>query len=735
MIENLQEHSSHEQARLRLLGELSAAFAEAGRTDEELLDLIARCTAEAIPEICLLRLMSRDGKRLKLASIYGPDPEAVAFFRKILMGASPLLENQPQAVQAIRTGETVVWSDLPPAYTERLVRPELWPLVERFGPKRSLSVQMRTRGRVIGVLTIGRSRPELPPFSAADQALAEAVAAWAAPAIENARLHRLLTTEQKTLETIISEKTSELEEVRWRLAEMTRLQRATVDNANYAVLTTRLDGTIITFNAAAESWLGYRSEEVANKVSAALLHDPQELEERARELASELGEPVAPGFDVLVTQARRGKAEVREWSYLGKDGTRFPVRLYVSPVRARGGRVSGFVCTANDLRSEKTEAALREARATAERANTAKSEFLSRMSHELRTPLNAIIGFSQLLGRRDLPESQREYVSYIEKSGSHLLDLINEVLDIARIEAGKMSVSLEPVDLGELLGEVISLIAPQAEKRQILLIQTVSSNGWVNADKQRLKQVLLNLCSNAVKFNREEGQMHVSVERLDSGRFRIAVEDTGPGIAPEERPRLFQPFERLSADQRGTEGSGLGLALSKHLVELMDGTIGCESEVGRGSTFWIDLPPAEPPEPKVPEAPEAGLDDGQSRRATVLYIEVNLSYYRLVEAIFKQRPQIQMIAAMQGQMGLELAREHRPDLILLDLDLPDLEGDEVLRRLKQIPETQDIPVVVLTADALRRKEEKVAWPEAAAHVTKPFQIRAFLALVDELLTR
>jgi len=853
------------QERLHLLGELTTAFAEV-HNDQALLDLIARRTAEVVPEFCTVRLLSADGRRLMTASIFAPEPEAVVFLREILGGASSLVEDHPQAAQALRTGQTVLSPDLPLTLTQNLIRPELWPLVERFGPKQALVVPMRVRGRTIGVLSIGRYQPALPLFSADDQELVQEVASRAALAIENAQLHRLLTTERETLERIIAEKTSEAEEARWKLEEVTRLQRATTDNAKYAIITTRLDGTIITANTAAERWLGYRSDEVADKVSVASLHDPRELEARALELAGELAEPVAPGFEVLVTQARRGQAEVREWTYLGKDGVRFPARLSVSPIRSKGGRVSGFVFTASDLRAyrqaeealdaerertrsilnaagegilgidlrtqslflnpaatamlgwtsddlqphnahellhhsypdgqpypltespiyltctqgtscqmtgelfwskdgravpvdytstplyhqgkpvgavvvfrdvterQRIEAAMREARGAAERANTAKSEFLSRMSHELRTPLNAIIGFSQLLQRKPLSDLQSEYVGYIEKSGDHLLTLINEVLDIARIEAGRMSLSLEPTDLQDLIEEVITLITPLAEKRQIQLIQTTSSAGCVHADKQRLKQVLLNLCSNAVKYNQNEGQVHVWVERLATGRFQIGVEDSGLGIAPEQQSRLFVPFERLGADQPGTEGTGLGLVLSKHLIELMHGTIGFESVVGQGSTFWVELPAAEPEDVKAPQVPEISIAGGRGRGATVLYIEDNLSNYRLVESIFEQRPQVRLIPAMQGRLGLELAGEHRPDLILLDLHLPDLAGDEVLRRLKENPETRNIPVVILTADALRCSQERLEKLGAAAYVTKPLQIQPFLALVDQILS-
>jgi PAS domain S-box-containing protein len=726
-----QEELPSAQEHLRLLGELSAALAELSQDDQAMLDLIARRTVEAVPEVCSLRLLSADGKRLRLASIYAKDPDAAAFVREILEGVSPLLSHQPQAAEALRLDLAVLSQELPAAYTHNLVRPELWSLADRFAPKRMLVVPMSVRGRKIGVLAIGRYGSSLAPFSEADQALAKEIAALASLAIENARLRRLLTAERETLESLIAEKTSELEEVRWKLEEVTRLQRATVDNANYAIVTTRLDGTIVTFNSAAERWLGYRARELTGTASATALHDPAELEVRAYELSQELGVPVAPGFEVLVTQARQGQSEVREWTYLGKEGVRFPVRLSVSAIRSKRGRISGFVCTASDLRAyrqaeealeaerkltrsilnaagegilgidlrshslflnpaatamlgwssddlkihnahdlfhhsyadgtpfpltespiyltctrgttfqvtdelfwskdgrpvpvdytstpllhqgepmgavvvfrdvterQQTEAALREAQAEAERANAAKSEFLSRMSHELRTPLNAIIGFSQLLTRKHLPEPQAEYVGYIEQSGNHLLGLINEVLDISRIEAGRLVPSLEPIDLPELLGEVIALIHPMAAKRRLQLTQALPPTGSVKADRQRLKQVLLNLCSNAVKYNRDDGKIHVSAERLETGRFRIAVEDTGEGIAPEYFGRLFVPFERLDADRNNTEGSGLGLALSKNLVELMQGTLGFESVVGRGSTFWIELPP----EPSSPSRP------------------------------------------------------------------------------------------------------------------------------------
>ena len=378
------------------------------------------------------------------------------------------------------------------------------------------------------------------------------------------------------------------------------------------------------------------------------------------------------------------------------------------------------------------------AEAEAARANHAKSDFLSRMSHELRTPLNAILGFAQLLELDAQRPEDRESIDQIVKGGRHLLSLINEILDIARIEAGRLPLSPEPVRVGDSIQQVLDLARPLAVARSIELesIGEALHSQHVWADHQRLQQVLLNLVSNAIKYDREGGRLTVACHAVAEGRLRISVTDTGPGISPALRERLFQPFDRLGAEQRGVEGTGLGLALSKRLVEAMSGVIGLDSAPGKGSTFWVEFLQAESPVDRLTrtEPSPAVLASPAERDGTVLYIEDNLSNLRLVERTIALRPGVKIIPAMLGRLGLALAHQHRPDLVLLDLHLPDISGDHVLRELQEDPELRRTPVVILSADATPGQVQRLLAAGARAYLTKPLDVRQFLALLDEILS-
>ncbi len=386
----------------------------------------------------------------------------------------------------------------------------------------------------------------------------------------------------------------------------------------------------------------------------------------------------------------------------------------------------------------RTEIQAREqAREEAERANRAKSEFLSRMSHELRTPLNAIIGFGQLLEMGAQNPRQRENVFHILKGGKHLLGLINEVLDIARIESGRLDMTLESVSVTQVFTEAVALIEPLAAQRKVRVGRIDgAADLFIRADRQRLSQVVLNLLSNAVKYNRVGGSVGLSCTALPDGRRRLGISDTGPGISPADQSRLFIPFERLGAETSTVEGTGIGLALSKRLVEAMGGRIGVESVEGQGSTFFFELPAADQeasqneiavdgpflPPPTVETQPK------------VLYIEDNLSNFTLVErALEAKRPGVRLLGAMQGQLGLDMASEHRPDLILLDLQLPDIPGDELLRRLQADEKTRHIPVVMVSADATQGQVRRLLALGARSYLTKPLDLRVFLETFDDAL--
>ncbi len=378
---------------------------------------------------------------------------------------------------------------------------------------------------------------------------------------------------------------------------------------------------------------------------------------------------------------------------------------------------------------------LREAQATAERANNAKSEFLSRMSHELRTPLNAVLGFAQLLDMDALTPDQSENVSQITKGGSHLLDLINEILDISQIESGRMSLSPEPVLVSEVIDAAVRLVRPLAEERSVHLIALPAQEQerFVIADRQRLKQILLNLLSNGIKYNRPGGSVSISLVEPAAGSLRIQVGDTGLGVAPDKLHLLFAPFERLGAEHTSIQGTGVGLALSRGLAEAMGGTLGVESTPNRGSTFWVELPLVENPVDAHEVAAVGAVAPERDDTLLVLHIEDNPANVALVERVLAQRPEVTLIPALQGRMGLDLARRHRPILILLDLNLADLPGTEVLSALRADPVTAAIPVVVVSADAMPRQIQRVLSGGAVAYLSKPIDIRQLLMLVDDAI--
>ncbi len=441
--------------------------------------------------------------------------------------------------------------------------------------------------------------------------------------------------------------------------------------------------------------------------------------------------------NMIMSSDHEMRAPVRgsECVYRLKDGTQVPVLFSAAPLLDEN-EAAGEVWLAQDISERKlAEEELRAAKFEAERASSAKSDLLSRTSHELRTPLNAILGFAQLLEMSDLTEMDRSNVEYILKGGRHLLQLINEVLEIAGIESGRRTLSPEAVYVPDAVMESIDLVRPLAAKRNITIRDFLAADHWVMADRQRLQQVLINLLSNAVKYNREGGMVLVECERRPERFLRIIIRDTGAGITQEGLRKLFVPFERLGAEQAGVEGTGLGLSFAKSFIEAMGGTIGVTSTLGVGSTFWIDIPRAD-----APEMPEAAPRDllaasvsPDARPNRLLYIEDNGSNRELVERIITYRPSIELITYSTGSEGLAAARERHPDLVLLDLHLPDIWGDEVIRQLKRDPQTSDIPVIMLSADATPRQIQRLLSLGADAYLTKPINVHQLLTVLDEKL--
>lgn len=382
--------------------------------------------------------------------------------------------------------------------------------------------------------------------------------------------------------------------------------------------------------------------------------------------------------------------------------------------------------------------ALLEAKNEAERANQSKSEFLSRMSHELRTPLNAILGFGQLLALAEPDPVRHGHVQQIIGGGKHLLALINEVLDLARVESGKMAVSLEAVTVADVVQECVALVQPQAEARRVRVqVDVCQPSVAVLADGIRLRQVLLNLLSNAIKYNHQGGSVHVACELMPAA-LKLMVTDSGQGLSPDEVSRLFVPFERLNADEHQVEGTGIGLALSKRLVQLMNGEIGVSSHKGAGSTFWVQFPLAQSSQPVLPHAPKDGVSQpvatecGGVPLRTVLCMEDNPNNLQLMESILGMLPGVRMLSAISPGLGVEMAQAHQPDLILLDINLPDMDGFEVMRCLREHPATKSIPVVAVSANAMEQDLARGMAAGFADYVTKPIDVGRLLRVVEEL---
>ena len=513
------------------------------------------------------------------------------------------------------------------------------------------------------------------------------------------------------------------------------LQNAILTSANFSLIATDEKGIVQLFNVGAERMLGYTAAEVVNKLNPSDIHDPEEVRARAQALSLELATPITPGFEALAFKASRGIEDIYELTYICKDGSRFPAIVSITALRDDYGEIIGYLLigTDNSVR-KRVELELNKAMAVAEKANLAKSDFLSSMSHELRTPLSAILGFAQLIesGSPSPTASQKRSIDQILKAGWYLLELINEILDLALIESGRLPLSLEPTSLGDVVRECHAMIEPQAQKRGIsMTFPEIEISYFVKADRMRLKQVLINLLSNAVKYNKVGGSIVVEYTLSTPGRIRICVTDTGEGLSQANLAQLFQPFNRLGKESGIEEGTGIGLMVSKQLVELMKGKIGVESTVGTGSVFWFELNlTAEPRAASVAATVIAQAQAQAGARRTLLYVEDNPANLMLVEDLVARRPDIRLLSAADGNRGVEIARASRPDVILMDINLPGISGIQALRLLRADPATAHIPVVALSANAMPRDIEKGLAAGFFRYLTKPIRVSEFMDALD-----
>ncbi|MEO8466998.1 MAG: ATP-binding protein [Gammaproteobacteria bacterium] len=520
------------------------------------------------------------------------------------------------------------------------------------------------------------------------------------------------------------------------------LQNAILTSANFSIIATDEKGIIQLFNVGAERMLGYSAAEVVNKISPSDIHDPHEVKARAEALSVELATAITPGFEALAFKASREIEDIYELTYICKDGSRFPAIVSITALRDDFGAIIGYLLigTDNSVR-KRVESELHQAIAAAEKANHAKSDFLSGMSHELRTPLNAILGFAQLVesGSPSPTPTQKRNIDQILKAGWYLLELINEILDLALIESGTLTLSAEPVSLIEVLLECRSMIEPQAQKRGIqITFPRFDIPYFVNVDRTRVKQVLINLLFNAVKYNKPAGTVAVECTLSAANSIRISIRDTGAGLTAAELAQLFQPFNRLGKEASAEEGTGIGLVMTKRLVELMGGSIGADSTVGVGSVFWVEFGlttlPLLTPQEVEHVRPKTHVPEERTPMRTVLYVEDNPANLELVEQLIARRSDLRLLSAVDATAGIQSARAHHPEVILMDINLPGISGVEALKILRADPSTAHIPIIAISANAVPRDIEKGLAAGFFDYITKPIKVNQFMNAIDVALT-
>ena len=515
-----------------------------------------------------------------------------------------------------------------------------------------------------------------------------------------------------------------------RLRDQQFYTRSLIESNVDALMTTDLRGIISDVNQQMEALTGCTRDELIGAPFKNYFTDP----DRAQA--------------AIMRALREGKVTNYELTAHARDGKETVVSYNANTFHDRDRQLQGVLAVARDITERKQfehtlqeyNVELENAKAAAEKANLAKSEFLSSMSHELRSPLNAVLGFAQLL-ESDIPPpsaAQKLSINQILQAGWYLLRLINEILDLAMIESGKVSISQESMSLTDVLQECQTMIEPQAHKRGIrMTFPDFNEPAYVRADRTRVKQVMINLLANAIKYNRESGSVDVECVARGDNRLRISVKDTGAGLAPEQLAQLFQPFNRLGRETSAEEGTGIGLVVTKRLVELMGGTIGVESSVGIGTVFWLELAADQAPKlalngiaKTAPREPEHVPERVPSSQRTLLYVEDNPANLALVEQLIARRGDLKLLTAIDGHLGVQLARAYQPDVILMDINLPGISGYGALAILQEDPATAHIPVLALSANAVPRDIERGIEAGFFRYLTKPIKVAEFMDALD-----
>ena len=511
------------------------------------------------------------------------------------------------------------------------------------------------------------------------------------------------------------------------------LQQTILANVNFSVVATDPCGAILWINAAAERWLGLSVDELKGRATPAIFLDREELGRRAAELTAELGHPVEPGFEALIGRFKRGIIEgEREWTYLHKDGTRLPVAVSVAALRTTAGDVTGYLLIGRDIAQRKAaERRQTELMEQLQDAYKIKTAFLANVSHEIRTPMNGILGMTELLQRTDLPPIQRYYVENIRECGESLLLIVNDVLDMAKLESGKLTFERTAFDLLETVGKTVEFVSPAAEKKGIPVVLSFSPEvpGLVLGDPGRLRQILTNLVGNAIKFT-DTGAVTVYVGSAKCSSnphlLRFEVKDTGIGISPEAKAKLFQPFVQAAPSiTRRFGGTGLGLSIARQLVLLMGGEMGVESVLGEGSLFWFTLPLAET---------AATTQGAQARKLHILVADDNPLNQRVALGMLNTLSHTADVVST-GSKALQAAKTTAYDLILMDCQMPDMDGYSACRAIREAaaehPALAKIPIVALTGYINEETRAQCLMAGMDGYLSKPLRIAELHATLDQ----